>query len=149
MQDRETSATITGNAIHDVGKAGVGVRDGANASVVGNNIVGGHFGISINGEGAAGTVSANTIQDVSASAITIERGAAASVSDNTVGAVAGPQIDSGFDGGDGLSVSRELGSAPSDHPLGSALLEADLELKLPVAIGAGTYNATLTLTALS
>ncbi|MEE6288756.1 hypothetical protein V2J52_13955 [Georgenia sp. MJ173] len=65
------------------------------------------------------------------------------------GAVAGAHVDSGFDGGDGLSVSRVLGSADAEHELGSAVLGADVELKLPVDVETGTYNATLTLTALS
>lgn len=65
------------------------------------------------------------------------------------GAVAGAHVASGFDEGSGLSESRTLGSAEAGHDLGSAVLGADLELKLPVTVETGTYNATLTLTALS
>lgn len=65
------------------------------------------------------------------------------------GAVAGDRVASGFDGGEGLAVSSTLGSAAAGHELGSALLGADLELKLPVETAQGTYRATLTLTALS
>lgn len=71
------------------------------------------------------------------------------VLENDGGAVAGPHVASGFDEGEGLSVSRTLGSADAGHERGSALLGADLELKLPVSVESGTYNATLTLTALS
>ncbi len=65
------------------------------------------------------------------------------------GAIAGSAVESGFDGGNGLSVSQTLGHAPGAHELGSAKLGADLELKLPVDVVDGTYQATLTLTALS
>ncbi len=65
------------------------------------------------------------------------------------GAVAGDRVRSGFDGGDGLSASSTLGHAPATHERGSALLGADLELKIPVDVPDGTYRATLTLTALS
>jgi len=64
------------------------------------------------------------------------------------GATAGTAVQSGFDGGDGLSVSSTLGSAASGHERGSARLGADLLLKLPVDVTKGTYTATLTLTAL-
>ncbi|MFG6444492.1 metallophosphoesterase [Microbacterium sp. P07] len=65
------------------------------------------------------------------------------------GATAGASVASGFTGGDGLSVSSTLGTAAIGHELGSALLGADLDLKLPVDVAEGTYLATLTLTALS
>lgn len=65
------------------------------------------------------------------------------------GAAAGAPVASGFDEGEGLSVSRTLGSASAGHERGSTVLGADLELKLPVTVESGTYNATLTLTALS
>lgn len=65
------------------------------------------------------------------------------------GAQAGAQVASGFDTGEGLAVSRVLGNAEAGHELGTARLGADLELKLPVDVATGTYNATLTLTALS
>ncbi|NYF11439.1 hypothetical protein HDC94_002595 [Leifsonia sp. AK011] len=64
------------------------------------------------------------------------------------GAVAGASVQSGFDGGDGLSVPSVLGSAASGHERGSARIGADLLLKLPVDVTQGTYTATLTLTAL-
>lgn len=70
-------------------------------------------------------------------------------SENTGGAVAGSAVASGFDGGQGLKQSATLGSAPLDHASGSVLLGAGLELKVPVSVGAGTYDATLTLTGLS
>lgn len=66
------------------------------------------------------------------------------------GAVASAPVASGFDGGDGLSVSRSLGSAPQGHPKGSAQLGADLDLKVPSdEVEPGAYRATLTITALS
>lgn len=65
------------------------------------------------------------------------------------GAQAGAHVPSGFDEGTGLSESRTLGSAEAGHELGTAVLGAELELKLPVTVATGTYNATLTLTALS
>jgi hypothetical protein len=65
------------------------------------------------------------------------------------GAVAGDPVASGFDGGSGLSDSSTLGHAAVGHELGSALLGADLDLKLPIDATDGTYRATLTLTALS
>ncbi|GHH39135.1 hypothetical protein [Lentzea cavernae] len=72
------------------------------------------------------------------------------VTENTGGAVAGTRTVSGFDGGQGLKQSATLGSAPLDHASGSALLGAALELKVPLNVAeSGTYDATLTLTALS
>jgi len=71
------------------------------------------------------------------------------VTENTGGATAGAGVTSGLLGGDGLSASSVLGSATSGHASGSSLLGADLELLLPVSVTEGTYNATLTLTALS
>jgi hypothetical protein len=65
------------------------------------------------------------------------------------GAVAGGPIVSGFTTGDGLSESRTLGAAPAGHPLGSAGLGADLNLKFPTSIDKGDYRATLTITAVS
>ncbi|MEP7764332.1 hypothetical protein [Sanguibacter sp. 25GB23B1] len=64
-------------------------------------------------------------------------------------AVAGAAVPSGFDEGEGLSVPRNLGRAEAGHALGSSVLGADLTLKLPLGVDAGTYTATLTLTALS
>ena len=62
---------------------------------------------------------------------------------------AGAPVPSGYDGGDGLSVSRTLGYADQGHTRGSAKLGADLDLKIPAAIDQGSYRATLTITALS
>lgn len=70
------------------------------------------------------------------------------VLENEGGAVAGAPVASGFDSGEGLAVSRVLGSAAAGHPTGSSVLGADLDLKLPLSVGSGTYTATLTLTAL-
>ena len=65
------------------------------------------------------------------------------------GAVAGAAVASGYDGGDGLTTSSSLGSAPTGHATGTGTLGADLDLKVPAETAAGTYTATLTLTALS
>ena len=65
------------------------------------------------------------------------------------GAVAGAKVKSGFEGGDGLSVSSTLGSAAAGHARGSAKLGAGLDLQIPVEISDGTYKAVVTLTALS
>lgn len=64
-------------------------------------------------------------------------------------AVAGDRVQSGFSGGEGLSVSSTLGDAANGHARGSAKLGAALDLNLPVDVTDGTYQATLTLTALS
>ncbi|MEK8226660.1 hypothetical protein NKG05_12050 [Oerskovia sp. M15] len=69
--------------------------------------------------------------------------------ENDGGAVAGAPVASGFVEGDGLSVARTLGSAEAGHARGSAVIGAELDLKLPLSVNEGTYNATLTLTALS
>lgn len=71
------------------------------------------------------------------------------VGQNDDGVVAGAPVASGFDEGEGLSVSRTLGTAEAGHDAGSWTLGADLGLKLPVDVPQGTYTATLTLTALS
>ncbi|WP_157803027.1 glycoside hydrolase domain-containing protein [Compostimonas suwonensis] len=63
-------------------------------------------------------------------------------------AVAGAAVASGFDSGDGLSASSTLGSAARGHARGSATLGARLDLKIPLEVADGTYQATLTLTAL-
>ncbi len=65
------------------------------------------------------------------------------------GAVAGAAVNSGYDGGDGLSVSRLLGSAPTGHDRSAGVVGADLDLKIPNTIDKGSYRATLTLTALA
>jgi len=64
------------------------------------------------------------------------------------GATAGSAVQSGYDGGDGLSVSRVLASGPDGHATGSARLGADLDLRVPAETDAGTYSALLTLTAI-
>ncbi|MFF2052955.1 fibronectin type III domain-containing protein [Leifsonia sp. NPDC058194] len=64
-------------------------------------------------------------------------------------AKAGDRVQSGFTGGDGLSKSSALGSAAAGHAKGSAKLGAALDLNIPVDVTDGTYQATLTLTALS
>ncbi|WP_229733156.1 FN3 domain-containing metallophosphoesterase family protein [Conyzicola nivalis] len=65
------------------------------------------------------------------------------------GAVAGAKVESGFEGGNGLSVSSTLGSAATGHARGSAKLGAGLDLQIPMDATDGTYKATVTLTALS
>jgi hypothetical protein len=65
------------------------------------------------------------------------------------GAVAGAKVESGFEGGDGLSASSTLGSAATGHARGSAKLGAGLDLQIPMDATDGTYKATVTLTALS
>ncbi|MDX2648495.1 metallophosphoesterase family protein [Streptomyces sp. PA03-1a] len=72
------------------------------------------------------------------------------VLDGGAGAAAGDPVTSGYDDhGQGLSVSRGLGSAEQGHPRGSAKLGADLDLKIPDSVEKGGYRATLTITALS
>ena len=72
------------------------------------------------------------------------------VLDGGAGAKAGDPVNSGYDDhGQGLSVSRGLGSAEQGHPRGSAKLGADLDLKIPDSVEKGGYRATLTITALS
>ncbi|MEU4098978.1 metallophosphoesterase, partial [Streptomyces sp. NPDC026673] len=72
------------------------------------------------------------------------------VLDGGAGAAAGDPVASGYDDhGQGLSVSRGLGSAAQGHPRGSAKLGADLDLKIPDSVEKGGYRATLTITALS
>ncbi|GAA1593298.1 purple acid phosphatase family protein [Actinoplanes couchii] len=66
------------------------------------------------------------------------------------GAVAGADVASGYDDdGKGLSVSRGLGHAEQGHARGSAVLGADLDLKIPGEVEKGNYRTTLTITALS
>jgi len=72
-----------------------------------------------------------------------------SVVEDGGGTVAGAPVQSGFLGGDGLSVSSTLGHAPSGHESGSAKLGAELDLRIPIDATDGTYRATLTITALS
>ncbi|WP_329306180.1 metallophosphoesterase [Streptomyces sp. NBC_01260] len=70
--------------------------------------------------------------------------------DQGAGAKAGASVPSGYGGkGDGLALSRGLGSAPQGHARGTAKLGADLDLKIPDSVQKGGYRATLTITALS
>ncbi|GAA2660866.1 MULTISPECIES: hypothetical protein [Actinosynnema] len=71
------------------------------------------------------------------------------VTENSGSAVPGAAVAPGFDSGAGLSSPATLGSAPLGHASGSARLGAELVLKTPLSVGAGSYSATLTLTALS
>ncbi|PFG18161.1 calcineurin-like phosphoesterase family protein [Propionicimonas paludicola] len=67
------------------------------------------------------------------------------------GATFGDAVASSFDdNGKGLSISRVLGSTTQGHDRGSAVLGADLDLKVPeLSADEGAYRATLTITALS
>nr|WSX77616.1 metallophosphoesterase family protein [Streptomyces sp. NBC_00899] len=66
------------------------------------------------------------------------------------GAQAGDTVASGYaDQGKGLSVSQVLGSAGQGHTRGTAKVGADLSLKIPDSVEKGSYQATLTITALS
>jgi len=65
------------------------------------------------------------------------------------GAIVGDPVASGIDGGNGLTDSSVLASAPTSHPPGSATVGADLDLRLPADTSPGAYSATLTITALS
>lgn len=65
------------------------------------------------------------------------------------GALAGSIVAPGLTTGDGLTASSLLASAPSGHATGTASVGADLNLQLPVETPAGSYSATLTITALS
>ena len=65
------------------------------------------------------------------------------------GAAPGSPVASGFVSGNGLKDASTLASATSGHAGGTATVGADLDLRLPIATPAGTYAATLTLTALT
>ncbi|TAK70659.1 MAG: hypothetical protein EPO13_01945 [Actinomycetota bacterium] len=65
------------------------------------------------------------------------------------GATAGAAVTPGIDSGNGLKDSSVLGSAVVGHEKGTGTLGAALDLRVPVTTAAGTYTATLTLTALS
>nr|WP_269329169.1 metallophosphoesterase family protein [Kineosporia babensis] len=71
------------------------------------------------------------------------------VAEAGAGAKAGEKVESGLNGGEGLSVSRTLGQADQGHEKGEAKLAADLDLKIPSEVAQGSYRATLTITALS
>lgn len=64
------------------------------------------------------------------------------------GATPGGPVVSGMLAGDGLRNPAVLASAVAGHPTGSATLGADVELRVPASTPAGTYTATLTITAL-
>lgn len=64
------------------------------------------------------------------------------------GALAGEAVPSGFLAGRGLSQPALLASAPAGRAPGSATLGASLDLRVPSTTPAGTYSATLTITAL-
>lgn len=64
------------------------------------------------------------------------------------GAVPGGDVLSGLLAGDGLRSPSLLASAPAGHEKGAATIGADLDLRLPISTPAGTYSATLTITAL-
>lgn len=64
------------------------------------------------------------------------------------GVTAGSSVAPGFPTGDGLSVSQTLGGAASGTGTGTAQLGADLELRVPTTTAPGTYQATITFTAL-
>lgn len=65
------------------------------------------------------------------------------------GAAPGGQVLSGFTSGNGLKSASVLASAVSGHAGGTAVLGADLDLRIPQDTAAGTYTAILTITALS
>ena len=57
---------------------------------------------------------------------------------------------SGITSGNGLKDTSLLASAPSAHAVGgTATVGADLDLRIPQDTPAGSYSATLTITALS
>ena len=64
------------------------------------------------------------------------------------GALPGEAVPSGFVAGRGLSQPALLASAPAGRAPGSATLGASLDLRVPSTTPAGSYSATLTITAL-
>jgi len=68
------------------------------------------------------------------------------VSANTVGAQAGGVVQPGQ--GAGLGQSATLASAAAGHPKGSASIDADLSLAIPLSTDPGDYTGLLTLTAI-
>ncbi len=64
------------------------------------------------------------------------------------GAIPGGSVPSGLIAGNGLADVSPLASAPAGHPKGSATVGAELDLLIPSSTPAGSYTATLTLTAL-
>lgn len=65
------------------------------------------------------------------------------------GATAGVAVEPGITAGNGLTDASTLASAQAGHATGSATLGADLDLRVPADTPAGSYSATLTITALS
>ncbi|GAB3512930.1 hypothetical protein [Phytohabitans suffuscus] len=65
------------------------------------------------------------------------------------GATAGTAVSAGIDAGNGLTESSTLAAASGGHAAGTASVGADLDLRLPAETPAGSYTATLTITALS
>jgi hypothetical protein len=66
------------------------------------------------------------------------------------GAAPGDEVFSGITSGNGLKDGSLLASRASGNTAGgTATLGADLDLRLPITTGAGTYSVTLTITALS
>ncbi len=65
------------------------------------------------------------------------------------GAIAGDAVASGYPTGNGLASGASLASADDGHDIGTAQVGAGLDLRLPAETDAGTYTATLTITALS
>jgi len=66
------------------------------------------------------------------------------------GAVAGDVVASSLNGGTtGLTAPSVLAASPGGHAAGTATLGAALDLRLPPETEAGSYTATLTITALS
>ena len=64
------------------------------------------------------------------------------------GAIPGGSVPSGLIAGNGLADVSPLASAPAGHPKGSVTVGAELDLLIPSSTPAGSYTATLTLTAL-
>ena len=64
------------------------------------------------------------------------------------GAIPGGSVSSALVAGNGLADVSPLASAPAGHPKGSVTVGADLDLLIPSSTPAGSYTATLTLTAL-
>jgi surface-anchored protein len=64
------------------------------------------------------------------------------------GVAAGAAVAPGFSAGNGIADSSVLGTAPAGSGRGTARLGAGLQLELPTSTPAGTYTATLTLTAI-
>ncbi|TDD66515.1 hypothetical protein E1262_21790 [Jiangella aurantiaca] len=64
------------------------------------------------------------------------------------GVTAGDIVAPGLESGDGLSVSRPLASAPTGDGTGTSRLGAELLIEGPTTLVPGTYEATITFTAI-